>query len=133
MSSNRDARFPSFFLVVTFRLPGWRGAIPLAFPLFAVEDLLESAGYLASALFFVCPGLARRARVDLGGRASACACAPGVSTGNARAKERGSIGFSLSWLFALARLVRTLRHQGRFTLVEVLEGSSGTEMAVRLV
>lgn len=144
-------RFPSCFLLVTLRFPGWRGAIPIVFPLFVLEDLLESAGYLMSVLFFLCPALCRKARVDLGkgrhslrGAAAAegghcsyacdsCADASGPRVEHGRKRERFSIEFGPSWLFGLARVVRTLRYQGGFTLVEVSEGSSGTEIAVRLV
>lgn len=143
-------RFPSCFLLMTLRFPAWRGAIPIVFPLFVLEDLLESAGYLMSVLFFLCPALPQKARVDLGkarhslrgaaaegGRCSyaqgLCADTLGPTVEHSQKRERFSIEFGPSWLFALARVVRTLRYQGRFTLVEVSEGSSGTEIAVRLV
>ncbi|NLG80614.1 MAG: hypothetical protein GX492_12470 [Firmicutes bacterium] len=148
--SAAGCRLPSFFLLVTLRFPGWRGTIPIVFPLFVLEDLLESAGYLMSVLFFLCPALSQKARVDLGkgGRSlrgaaaegghwsygqDLCADTSGPTLEHGQKRERFSIEFGPSWLFALARIVRTLRYQGRFTLVEVSEGSSGTEIAVRLV
>lgn len=143
-------RFPSCFLLMTLRFPGWHGAIPIVFPLFVLEDLLESAGYLMSVLSFLCPAVSRKARVDVershravrdaaaaGGHCSyahgPCADASVPRVEHGRKRERFPIEFCPSWLFALARVVRTLRYQGRFTLVEVSEGSSGTEIAVRLV
>lgn len=148
--SAAGCRLPSFFLLVTLRFPGWRGVIPIIFPLFVLEDLLESAGYLMSVLFFLCPALCRKARMGLGrgprglrGAAAACghcsyargscADASGPRVEHSRKSGLFSIEARPSWLFALARVVRTLRHQGRFTLVEVSEGSSGTEIAVRFV
>ena len=35
-------RIPSFFLVVTLKLPGTRFPVPIVLPLFVLDDLLES-------------------------------------------------------------------------------------------
>ncbi|MDI7247636.1 MAG: hypothetical protein QME92_09255 [Bacillota bacterium] len=144
-------RFPSFFLTFTLRFPGWRGAVPIIFPLFVLEDLLESTGYLMSAFFFLYPALTGKTQVSLprtgwrGMRAAAAADARRSCTDGPRAdaanrkvehgpkRERYSVKFGPSWLFALADLVRALRYQGRFTLLEVSEGSSGIEISIRLV
>ncbi|MGE5594045.1 MAG: hypothetical protein ACM3X3_10260 [Betaproteobacteria bacterium] len=50
---------------------------------------------------------------------------------------RLSIEFSIRdaapWFLFLARAVRALRLEGRFTLIHVVEGASGTEISIRLV
>lgn len=144
-------RFPSFFLMFTLRFPGWRGAVPIIFPLFVLEDLLESTGYLMSAFFFLCPTFAAktqgslcrtgwsrmRAAVVPGARRPCTDCS-GADAANQNGehgpnRERYSVKCGPAWLFALADLIRVLRYQGRFTLLEVAEGSSGIEISIRLV
>ncbi|MCR4402091.1 MAG: hypothetical protein NUW12_04805 [Firmicutes bacterium] len=151
-------RLPSFFLLVTLRLPGWRRALPVVFPLFVLEDVLESAGWLASVFSHLWFARLPRARGNTDGEAGlpgrgsagtsvlpdpwgarmkrmkerthALGCRPGR-------EERSSIEFSVdwepSWFFLAANVIRALRLEGGFTLVEVAEGTSGTQIAVRLV
>ncbi|MGE5588039.1 MAG: hypothetical protein ACM3ZO_07475 [Clostridia bacterium] len=148
-------RLPSLFLLVTLRLPGWRRAVPIAFPLFVLEDLLESVGRLMSVFSFLSLAFFRKTQVDSGkdrrsiGNGAAGGCertysrgpwVDGWSPASERRREREgrfSIEFSSewgpSWFFFLARVVRALRFEGRFTLVDVAEGASGTEIAIRLV
>jgi len=148
-------RFPSFFLLATLKLPGWRWTLPVIFPLFVVEDLLESAGWLMSVVSRLSPISSAETRAHLGkdggfsgdgwtgscGHPDSPARWPGGRTlGQRRDQEREgrfSIEFSIRdvapLLFFLAKIVRALRLEGRFTLVHVVEGASGTEIAIRLV
>ncbi|MEW6228507.1 MAG: hypothetical protein AB1700_10575 [Bacillota bacterium] len=123
---------PSFFLVATLKLPGMRWTIPVVLPLFVFEDLLESTGYLASVMFFLCPSLARKVGARTGGMRIPYfeAEVAGRGRGNIR---QGNARLLPSLLRGTADLVRTLRYCGRFTLVEIADGSSGTEITVRLV
>jgi hypothetical protein len=59
MRKRRVPNIPSFFFVMTLKLPGVRFPIPVVIPLFVLEDLLESAAIAVNTFGFIHP-LSRR-------------------------------------------------------------------------
>lgn len=119
MGTRKVPKIPSFFFVMTLKLPDVRFPVPIVIPLFVLEDLLESAAIAVNTFGFLQP-LARRK----------------MQCSTMRYK-----GFS-GWdgeldikavLDATSMLIKGLRSCGRFTLLEVSEGSQGVSVTVRLV
>ena len=112
-------RIPSFFLLLTLKLPDMRFCIPIAVPLFVLEDLLESASIAIGVLGFLFPSAKRRIQH------SAKGC-----KGLSRWDEEFDI---MAVSEVMSELVRKLRSYGRFTLLEVSDGSQGVAITLRLI
>ena len=110
---------PSFFIIFTLKLPHMRFAVPIVIPLFILEDLLESTATAIRIVGFFVPSLRRKVKRSMRNLKDVFPCS-----------EDFDITVALDVAF---KLVRGLRSYGRFTLLEVSEGSSGVSIAVRFV
>ncbi|NLB72937.1 MAG: hypothetical protein GX795_02755 [Firmicutes bacterium] len=119
LSSKGCLKIPSFFFVLTLKLPGVRIPIPVVIPLFVLEDLVESAAIASYTLGFLHPSLRRKMQCST-------------------IRYKGFSGWNgeldiKAVLDATSELIRQLRSCGRFTLLEVSAGSEGVGVTVRLV
>jgi hypothetical protein len=119
MCTRRAPRIPSLFFVITLKLPGIRLPVPIVIPLFVLEDLLESVAIAINTFGFLHPLLRRNIESSV-------------------IRHEGFSGWSgdldiKAVLDTAAELVRGLRAYGRFTLLEVSDGSQGFSVTVRLV
>ena len=113
-------RIPSFFLVLTLKLPEMRFCVPIVIPMFVVEDLLESVAIAVRVFSFLAPSLKRKME---------------------RYTERYKSMFywnngepDVTAVFDfVSELVRELRSFGRFTLLEVSDRSEGLTITLRLI
>ena len=112
-------RVPSFFLLLTLKLPDMRFYVPIVIPLFVLEDLLESASIAIGVLGFLFPSAKRKIQH------SAKGC-----KGLSRWDEEFDI---MAVSEVMSELVRKLRSYGRFTLLEVSDGSQGVSITLRLI
>lgn len=117
--TRRAPGVPSFFLLFTLKLPDMRFRVPILVPLFVLEDLLESAAIIISVFGFLFPSARRKIRLDT-------------------EQFKSSFHFSeeLDMITALdlgSELVKELRSYGRFTLLEVSEGSQGMNLTLRFI
>ncbi|HPZ91530.1 MAG TPA: hypothetical protein PK192_00220 [Bacillota bacterium] len=117
-------RIPSFFLVVTLKLPGTRFPVPIVLPLFVLDDLLESVDVVMGIMSRVCPRLSKRIQC------TTIRCS--VSQDKSVLGLEGDLDIR-SMLKACSELIKELRSYGRFTLVEVSSESEGVHVTVRLV
>lgn len=117
--TRRMPKIPSFFFVMTLKLPGVRLPVPIAIPLFVLEDLLESAAIAINTFGFLHPSLRRKIQ---------CSAMQykGFSGWNGELDIKAVLD-------VMSELIRGLRSCGRFTLLEVSEGSQGVSVTVRLV
>lgn len=119
MRKRRVPNIPSFFFVMTLKLPGVRFPIPVVIPLFVLEDLLESAAIAVNTFGFIHP-LSRR-KIQ---------CSTMRYKGFSGWDEELDIKTVLD---VTSKLIKGLRSCGRFTLLEVSDGSQSLSVTVRLV
>ena len=101
------------------KLPHMRFTVPIVIPLFVLEDILESVSVVIRVVGFLLPSSRGKIERSIGELREFIPC-----------NEELDITVLLD---AGYELIRGLRSYGRFTLVEVSEGSSGVRIAVRFV